>query len=272
MQLAFSNIAWERADEPALLQRFQEKGLQGIDVAPTKLFADPLVVSPQAIAHQRAPWEAAHIRWVGMQSLLYQQPDLHIFGPPEVQQRTQAYLEKILHLAAQMGIHVLVFGSPKNRLKGPRTPEEALKEAADFFAPLADTATRLGICLCIEPNASDYGCDFITTVAEGVSLVQAVQSPGFGLHVDTGVMTLNGEPIEPTLSTALPWIRHLHISEPFLKPLTDGTTPHRLFGKTLRALGYSRWVSIEMLPTPLPQRIQTLCDCLDLALEAYELT
>jgi sugar phosphate isomerase/epimerase len=102
------------------------------------------------------------------------------------------------------------------------------------------------VSFCVEPNPKEYGCDFVNTVAEGIELVDAVAEEGFRLHLDTGGMTLAGEPPEASIAASAQLFRHFHISEPFLAEVESGVVPHDGWARTLRAMKYSGWVSIEM--------------------------
>src|SRR5205807_8776286 len=111
------------------------------------------------------------------------------------------------------------------------------------FRRLGDRANTCQTILCIEPNPTAYECDFITTLDEAVQLVRAVDHLGFGLHVDTGALALNGERLTlPSNVSAA----HFHISEPFLAPICQATTPHGDYARSLDSLGYTGWRSIEM--------------------------
>jgi sugar phosphate isomerase/epimerase len=127
------------------------------------------------------------------------------------------------------------------------------------------------VCFCIEPNAAAYGCDFVRDTSEGIGLVAAVDDPGFRLHLDGGVMTMNGEAIEDALAAALPHLTHLHISEPNLAPVGAGGTDHRRIAAALRTLGYQGWTSIEMRAAAPPgeSNLPGVRTALELALATY---
>jgi D-psicose/D-tagatose/L-ribulose 3-epimerase len=118
--------------------------------------------------------------------------------------------------------------------------------AVGFFSELAATAEDCGVVLCIEPNPPDYGCDYVTTSAEGTALVQSIDRPGFGLHLDTGALTLSGESPPAALRAAAPVLRHFHASERDLAPLGTRGVVHAEFAAALASVGYGEWVSLEM--------------------------
>jgi sugar phosphate isomerase/epimerase len=181
-----------------------------------------------------------------LQALLFGQSELTLFENEDARSRTLDYLNKITQLGARLGARVLVFGSPKNRRTGRLPPKRASEIAISFFREAGRTAAEEGIVVCIEPNPTDYECDFITTSAEGLDLVNKVDNPGIGLHLDAAALTLSGEDLESSLLRCSGSIRHFHISEPFLGPIGQGGVDHPLIASTLRRMGYENWTSIEM--------------------------
>jgi sugar phosphate isomerase/epimerase len=183
---------------------------------------------------------------VALQSLLYGHPALQLFDPA-TRGALAARLRGILALAADLGAGPLVLGSPRNRTRGARSSAEAFDVAVPFFRALGADAERLGVCLCIEPNPPQYGCDFVTTSAEGIALVREVGSPGFRLHLDTAGMVLAGERPDEAIRAALPWLAHVHLSAPDLGAVGPAAgIDYSAVVRALRAGRYRGLVSIEM--------------------------
>jgi D-psicose/D-tagatose/L-ribulose 3-epimerase len=153
-------------------------------------------------------------------------------------------------LSGRLGVEAMVFGSPKNRRRDSLPFEAACDIAVPFFRSLGKIADDCGTWLCIEPNPTDYGCDFITTAAEGQALVTAVDQPGFGLHLDAAGMTLSNDSSDVIVNAGA-WLRHFHISEPHLAPLAPKTavSRHADFAHALARARYPGWTSIEMKRT-----------------------
>ena len=169
-----------------------------------------------------------------------------LFGSPEVRAQMNAYMRDVLRLAGKLGARPLVFGSPKNRLKGDLPDDQAMEIAADFFSTLAETAAQENVILCVEPNPVEYACDFVRTTAPAIELVKRVNHPHFRLHLDSAIMTMNGEAIESALESAADYLAHFHVSEPQLGVVGEGTVDHARFAAALRAIHYQGWVAIEM--------------------------
>jgi sugar phosphate isomerase/epimerase len=252
MKLAISNIAWPASEESAAARLMGEFSVEGVEIAPTAVWPEPLRVPQEELTSYRKRWEARGIEIVALQALLFGRSDLTIFGDEAVRNLTLTHLDGMMGLAGTLGARVLVFGSPKNRLAAGLVPEDRDEIALGFFRAAGEAAARHGVELCIEANPPEYGCDFITRPEEALALVRRVDRAGFGLHLDAGGMTLTREPIAATLANAAGAIRHFHASEPFLAPLgcadgsADGSADHASWAAELRRQGYNRWVSVEM--------------------------
>ena len=183
-----------------------------------------------------------------MQALLYGMPYTALFEGADLRARMFAQLVAVIEMAGLLGTRNLVFGSPKHRIKGVMTMPEAIEDAAPFFRRLGEVASDNDVCLCIEPNPEHYGCDFVTDSTEGIALVDAVNHPGFGLHLDAAGMTLAGENVESAISAAGPRLRHFHISEKDLAPIGSGSVDHAAVAAALADSDYPGWLSIEMRP------------------------
>lgn len=251
MKLAISNLAWDSSHEAAAGVLMQSHGVTGVEIAPTKVWDEPLAASDSEIESYVEFWRGFGIQIVSLQSLLFNKPDLQLFLSDESRSEMRRYLEGIIELASKLGAQILVFGSPKNRTRGEVGSATAEKIAIPFFRAIGDYARDCGVTFCIEPNPVQYGCDWITTSTQGMRLVQSVGSQGFGLHLDAAAMTLSKENPATAIPRAINALRHFHISEPNLKPVGSSPNPasdHQSFAESLKATRYNGWMSIEMLP------------------------
>lgn len=250
VKLAVSNLAWPSASAEAAAAVLAAEEVNGIEVAPGKLFAEPLSVSADQIAACRRWWESRGLPIVAAQSLLYGQPGLTLFDSPARRRATLAYLTRIIGLCANLGAQVLVFGSPKNRSIGPRSPAEVQDVAVAFFSELADVARREGSCIGLEAIPPENGADYILNTRDALALVRAVNHPHFRFHLDTASLALAGENIALAIQDACPELSHVHISEPQLRcPGTTGRVDHATIAGELHRHRYGQWISIEMRET-----------------------
>lgn len=266
MRIAFSNIAWPVDAQDTVARSLVEAGVSGVEIAPTMIWPDPTTVSRAEADAVRTWWAERGIEVVAMQALLYGRPELTIFEHEQARRNTLDYLRGIFRLAGWLGARRLVFGSPRNRKAGDLDPQERDRIAVAFFSEAGRLANACDVMLCIEANPTDYGCDYINTVAEARQLVTAVDSPGFGLHLDTGGMTLTGESAD-AIRGIVP--DHFHISEPFLGMVGRGDADHRAFAFALRDSGYDGWCSVEMRRPETDLPLNDLREVMRFAAELY---
>ncbi len=246
MKLAISNLAWNSADDLAVAALLQSLRIDGVELAPTKVWNDPLAVTSSEADDYRQMWASFGIEVVAIQSLLFGRPDLQLFDTAEARARTFDHLAGMTRLAERLGARAIVFGSPKNRIKGALSGSTAATIAVPFFRALAAQAAANGAVFCLEPNPVRYGCDWIVTTSEALALSKAIDHEGFGLNVDTAGITLSGENPTTALAECASAIGHFHISEIDLAPIGSGGVDHDRMATALAQTPYSGWMSVEM--------------------------
>ena len=249
MRLAVSNIAWDASSDSEVARILTAAGVDAIEVAPTKAFADVAKADLQDARDYRAYWADLGLSVLTTQSLLFGRPDLLLFGDDEQRRAFVRHLEHVLELGAALGARAQVFGSPKNRRREGLPEQQANEIAAEVFSQLARAAERYGTTLCLEANPVDYGADFLTSAHQAAALVEAVDLPGLRLHLDTACMQLAGDDVTTCVEQYAHLLAHVHVSEPQLGPV--GVTRSAVHEETvaaLRTVGYDAGVSVEMRP------------------------
>lgn len=249
MELTVSNIAWTNGEEEQVAEKLQEMGVKRVEIAPTKTWGDPTKVSAEEAMQYVEWWKGYGITVSAFQSMLFARPDLKLFEDDEMREELISYMESFLELAGTMNAKKLVFGSPKNRQRGDMKLEKADEIARELFAQLGSIAAANNVVLCLEPNAPQYNCDFITTATEGAALVRGVRSEGFKLHLDTACMALAGDDIGNSIRENADILEHFHISAPMLEQVEDRPdVDYKSAARALHEVGYDKLISIEMRP------------------------
>lgn len=239
--LAISNIAWAQEQDAEVYTLMREIGVQGLEIAPTRIFPD----SPYDHKADAALWaeylmQAEGFSVPSMQSIWYGRTE-NMFSSAEARVALLQYAKKAVDFAAAVHCRNLVFGCPRNR----HIPEGAdASVAMSFFRELGDYAAACGCCIGMEANPPIYHTNYINTTGEALALVKEVDSPGFALNLDVGTMVYNGESCS-ILKGQVEHISHVHISEPYLKPVQERLL-HRELATLLADEGYSGYVSVEM--------------------------
>ncbi len=248
MNIAISNIAWNKKEDGEIAKILQKYDISGIEIAPTKIWENPLEAKGKEIREYKKYWLNNGINIVAMQSLLYGHPELTIFDSKEIREKTRSYISRIIDLSFLLGSKIMVFGSPRNRLINGLNYNKALEIACEFFYKIAEICKQYEIFFCIEPNPPQYGADFILNTNDAIKLVKAVNHPHFRLHLDTSTMAINKESYDDSIKNGLSLLKHFHISEPYLEPVRkEGKVDHQTIAGILKKLHYNnKWVSIEM--------------------------
>jgi len=251
MKLAFSAMGWTPGLDDDAAAILKAAGFAAVELLPTRIWPDLASVAPQDADAERIRWARRGCPIVALQALLFGRSDLVLFGDGAQLDEFSRFMGNVLQLGARLGARVLVFGAPRNRIRGSIPWSDAFERAAEVFRRLGDMADRLGTCLCIEPNPGLYGADFVTNASEGLALVRAVDSGGFGLHLDTACMTLADDNLGNAIKSAIDELRHFHVSEPHLGPVgvENSTIRHRDAADALIESRYRGYVSVEMLAT-----------------------
>jgi sugar phosphate isomerase/epimerase len=249
MKLAVSSIAWTNEEEKEIAEVLQNHGVKYVELAPTKIWDDPTQVSARDAQKVVQWWKQYDIEVVAFQSMLFARPDLKLFESDRNRAECLRYLNDFIVLAGRMGVKRMVFGSPKNRQRGDMEYDQAFSIAVDFFTEIAQTAEDNGVVFCIEPNAPQYNCDFVTNARQGAELVRAVDRPGFGLHLDAACMALAGDDLTDSVRESKDVLKHFHISSPMLEQVeARDDVAHEHAANALREADYDGYVSIEMRP------------------------
>ena len=246
MPLSCSNIGWSAADDEGAYRILIDGGFRGVEVAPTRCWPNWAGADRAAAIQLRQRLQTAGLVCPALQSLFFGVQGISVFGSPAMQSRMLEHLDKVAAIAQGLGATRLVFGAPALRDKGDLSATQASAVAEDFFRSAAERLLPTGVCLCIEPNPPQYGCNFITTAAEGAALVRRVGSPAFRLHLDVGGMFLAGDEVEAAIESSADVLAHVHASEPELGTFEQPRANHAGAARALRRIGWKAWVSVEM--------------------------
>jgi len=269
MRLAISNIAWDIVEDDGVADLLRLHGIDAIDVAPGKYFPEPAKASDADISLVKEWWAMRGVEITGMQALLFGTIGLNVFGSQQSQEDLLTHLSAVCRIGSGLGATRVVFGSPKNRDRTGLSDEQAFAVAVPFFRQLGDIAHSNGVTICLEPNPTCYGANFMTTSAETAAVVRAIDHPAIRMQLDTGALAINGEDPQQVLNECADLIGHVHASEPDLLPLGDGGTDHGQMALALKHYLPGHVVSIEMVATKDESHLHSIERALGVALKSY---
>ena len=244
MKLAVSNLAFSKElPFEKIVGELSRMGIAGIELAPTHLAEELRLDIPSSIPLIRSVLNDNNMSFSGMQSLFFGHPELQLFDK-QSWPSLFAHLNKMIILAEKLDIHTIVFGSPRNRVKGNLAEKAAADIAFEFFGSLIPSLAASNIVLTLEPNPSEYGADWLNTYADCVQLTKKINSFWIDAQIDVGCMTLSNEDVLEAIDNHTP--RHVHFSVPGLGAI-PGAINFRPIVDALNELDYTGWVTLEML-------------------------
>lgn len=139
---------------------------------------------------------------------------LRVVGEEKNYAEIDAYLEKLFENSSYLGLKYLVFGSSgARRIPDGMSLEDGRAEIVDFLknhvVPLAE---KYNIVIAIEPLRPEE-CNAINTVADGVEVAKAVDSPYIKVLADVAHMYVQNESMESLLEYK-GFVVHAHTSNP----------------------------------------------------------
>lgn len=242
MKLSISNIAWSKEHDQELYNIISQKGFEGIEIAPTRIFEEkPYEHIEEAKQFAKELYEKYNLKISSMQSIWFGKQE-KIFRTLEERKVLLKYTKKAIDFADAIDCKNLVFGCPKNRVVF--NLEKDYQTAIDFFKEIGEYANGKNTCIAIEPNPTIYNTNFITKTQEAIKIVKEINSDGIKVNLDLGTMIENKEDIS-ILKNNIGLINHVHISEPNLEIIKTREL-HRELIKLLKEEKYNKYVSIEM--------------------------
>lgn len=245
LKLAISNIGFDELDYQALA------GYQGLEIAPSKIVADPYHHQQVIVNFGQNLLEQFDLPIVSMQSIWYQVEDNLFRGG---YQKLVDLTKQAIDLAAAINCPNIVFGSPKNRQMDD--PVADLPIAQQFFRDITDYAAQKQLVIALEPNPTIYQTNFINTTKQAVEFVRELNLPALKVNIDLGTIIENQEDLA-VIKDNIDLVNHVHISEPYLERITQRPL-HKELKKLLVDAGYNGYVSIEMKAQTNEDVIKTL--------------
>lgn len=193
-------------------------------------------------AAARAGIAVAGIHWVLMKT-----EGMHVTHPdPAIRERTARYICELVEFCADIGGHIVVFGSPKQRsLPEGVTSEQGWDWAIKTFEPGVARALARGVTICMEPLGS-VETNFINTAEQAIRFVTHFHSPSFRIILDVKSMCAETKPIPQIIAESRGWFAHFHANDKNLKGPGFGDVDFKPITAALKTARYQGYVSVEV--------------------------
>ena len=261
MKYAICNETFQSQDWAETCQAVAESGYQGIEVAPFTLAEDVGTISAHARHVYANTAQRAGLDIVGLHWLLVSPKGLSVTdADTTIRERTSRYLSELVHFCADLGGHILVFGSPSQRRLPTDVPQESASPVAidrlkACIAPALEIAHRHGITLCLEPLPAPEA-DFILTLQSAVDILATMQHPSLKTIFDVKSASSEGKPLPELFHRYAPYIAHVHANDANRRGPGFGDTDYVPILSAIESTGYEGYVSVEVFDyTPDPYTI-----------------
>ncbi|MEM1976715.1 MAG: sugar phosphate isomerase/epimerase family protein [Nitrososphaerota archaeon] len=169
---------------------------------------------------------------------------------PEVRKKGIKFLKGLIEIVSELngdvlcGIPYAAWGelSPKGR-----QPQE-LEYAKQAMREVADYARDHGVFLALEPVNRFEGY-LINTAEEMITFVKDVNHPNVKILLDTFQMLLEENNLCEAIRASKDYLYHFHACENHRGVLGTGYIPWKDIFKTLKDIGYNRWLVYEAWST-----------------------
>ena len=161
-------------------------------------------------------------------------------------------LDELIDMAATLESPLVTIGSFRGR-QSQAGGNSAVLQLRDQLLAAAHHASRLGVRVAIEP-LNRYETDLIHDTNEGLLFLAQADHPNLGLLLDTFHMNIEEADIHAALrqTFAAGKLFHIHLGDSNRLPPGKGHFNFAGLIQTLNALGYSGYLSAELLGIPDP--------------------
>ncbi len=144
---------------------------------------------------------------------------------------------------------VVFLGMCRGRLPNFASRSEYLDRLAEELAPIASYASERGVVLGFEPIVF-YLTNLLNTTGETLEFLKRPGLESIQLLLDTHHMYIEDKDMDMSFRLCKGRIAHVHISDSNRQYPGSGNVDYTKVGNTLKAMGYDKTVSLEVLPYP----------------------
>ena len=245
MKYSISNIAWKPHHNIEVANILKDGGIKHIDVAPLLAVSSLESSYDSQLEDFINFWDEYGISPFAMQSLFYEKKEINFFDSFINVDKMLDYFDAVTSMAKKMSVKSMCLGCPKQRSHDANIVDPNL--VRDFFINLASICASKELILCLEPNSTVYGCNFLTNTDDTASFIRSISMDNLKLNFDTSTILLNDADPGVMFEKHNDIIGHVHISRPYLKPVTRETFNHQELASMIGHSNYDEGITIEML-------------------------
>ncbi len=169
---------------------------------------------------------------------------------PDAENRAKAreFISAIIDLAGGFGAPAIL-GSMQGRYDAPVTREQALGWLADSLEELGEQAAQHRVPFLYEP-LNRYETNLFNRQGDAANFLRSLRTRNVKLLCDLFHMTIEESDLAATLEVCGPLVGHVHFADSNRRAIGMGHTPPEPIVQALKKIGYTGYLSAEILPLP----------------------
>lgn len=247
MQFAICNEIFKGWKLEESMAYAAKAGYDAIEIAPFTIANYVTDISATERKQIREAAARANLAISGIHWVLVQAQGMYLNHPDKaVRARTVKYCCDLVDFCADIGGHIMVVGSPKQRnVMDGISQEQAWEWATETFGASVRHALARGLTICLEP-LSPAETNFINTAAEAIRFVKQFHSPSFKIILDVKAMSSEAKPIPQIIQESWPHFAYFHANDKNFKGPGFGEIDFKPIAAALKGVGYGGYVSVEV--------------------------
>lgn len=228
-----------------------ELGYRGIEIAPFTISDDVRKISRKDREALRGLAASNGLEIVGIHWVLVSPAGLHLtHSDASTRERTKNYMADLIAFTADIGGHVIVLGSPKQRSISKNVrKEDAWVFAKQILRYCCEEAERLDVLLCLEPLSRSL-TNFINTAEEAMRMIEDVGLPNMRMTLDVYSMSDEEKSMHEIITRSAPFLAHFHANDTNGKAPGMGNADYDSIARALKDIDYKGFVSVEIFDRP----------------------
>jgi sugar phosphate isomerase/epimerase len=258
MKLAFSTNAYLNFSFPDAVSRLARIGYKGVEIMADVPHAWPAYLLPEQKAAIRNALASNNLSISNINAFM-----MHAINDPRQRYWHPSWIEpdphyrriridhtrRALTLARELGSPCITT-EPGGPVEPGASWSSALRLFVEMLKPVAEHAEKEGVLLLVEPEPGLL----IETADQFLELMQHIDSPAVGMNFDIGHAYCVKDDPATTIPRVYQHVRHFHLEDiaatrvhQHLVP-GDGAIDFVSTLRTIKSLGYTGWVTIELYP------------------------
>jgi sugar phosphate isomerase/epimerase len=247
MKFAICNELFGKQPLEEIFETAARVGYDGVEIAPFTLASSVTEIDAARRNEIRQMAAAYHLDITGIHWLFISPEGLYLNHPDdEIRSFTREYLCDLIRFCGDIGGHVMVVGSPKQRDVLPgQTYEATWDRTKTVFESCLPVAEEHAVTICMEPLDREQ-TNFVNTPIEAARMVREISHPNFRMIVDVRATLCQGEDVVASIHSVKDEMAYFHLNDANGHGPGFGEVDFVPILQALQEIGYDGYGSVEV--------------------------